>query len=564
MRYEGVLAGAPGAATAEPSVVEVTAKDRAVLARTPATKGTSATFTGDAKARRLGTDGAELLSLTAPEIRVTSDEKAGEEMTATGGAAFATPTVSGSADELRFARTPEGREAIRLSGNPRVAAKVAPGSGFDPFSAAPADTAASTMTITCEGALDLVTEGEKRTFTTEKRSVVTKEVGGQEVSRVSADSLSADLAGSTIGSLAADGRVEATGKLEGEQGGTWFATGESFRYAEEDGRAVLTGAPAEVRLVEDAGRVNRIAAPTLTFLRRGGTFKGEGGVKATVFLRASEKAPPDPFTLDAGILEVTAAQDPDPKAGPAARISALSAAGQVVLTGRDRTARGESLRYEGDPKRELHLAGNPAIVTQRTVVYGEEVTDEFRSPSFRLRLKERDIAGFDALSGGTFTLHRPLGTGSTAVMGTGAPTRGKTGEKQIERFKGSCNGAMTYDSVLARMTGNAFIEQEIGQRGTFRRVARFQADTIEARRGQAADGSPELLSAEGRGKVVGTGDTWQVLCDTFAVDFRGHKTTMTGKPAKVSRRAGADQFVERAVYDYERDEWSELLRARGR
>jgi hypothetical protein len=572
VRYEGVVAGGspvPGGADSGDLSVEVTAKDRAVLTGDPATGIRSAVFTGDARARRLAKDGAELLDITAPEISVTSGPAIGEEMAARGGAAFATPTVQGRAESLSWKRAPGGGpEELVLTGEPKVTARVAQGSAFDPFAAdsGAAGEALSTIEIAASGPLTLVTAGDRRTFLVDRRSVVTKSAEGAEPVRVTADRLEVAVAGKEIESLSADGAVEASGGLDGESRGLWFASGAAFRFTPADGKAVLTGAPAEVRLVEEAGRVNRVQAPTLTFLREGGSFRGEGGVRSTVFLSPGEKAEPEPFSLDCGTLSVTTVRDPDPAAGPIARIALLEASGGVTLSGRDRTARGDRLRYEGEPKREIHLAGPPATVTQRTVVHGEELRDEFRSPSFRLRLRERDIAGFDAAGGGSFVLHRPLGAGATTVMGAG-PARSKAGDgNQVERFTGSCTGPMTWDSSVARMTVNAVIEQEIGLKGSFRRVARFQAEVIEARRGTGADGKPELLSAEGRGKVVGTGDGWQVLCDRFEVDFRAHKTTVTGKPARVSRRGSADQLAERAVYDYQRDEWSEMhfIRARGR
>ncbi|MCU0726276.1 MAG: hypothetical protein MUE73_10870, partial [Planctomycetes bacterium] len=549
VRYEGVVAGGgPGSAGADPEElsIEVTAKDRAVLTGDPAADVRSAVFTGDARARRLAKDGAELLSVSAPEISVASGPSIGEEMAARGGAAFATPTVRGSADDLTWKRAPDGGpEEIVLSGNPKVSAKVAPGSAFDPFSAGPGTAGAplSSIDIESTGPLTLVTAGNRRTFLVDRRSVVTKSEEGHGPTRVTADRLTVSVAGSDIESLSADGAVEASGELEGGSGGLWFASGAAFRFTPADARAVLTGAPAEVRLVEEAGRVNRIQAPTLVFFPETGSFRGEGGVRSTVFLRSGERSDPEPFSLDCGVLSVTAAKEPDPAAGPVARIAALEAEGGVTLSGPDRTARGERLRYDGGATREVTLTGGPASVTQRTIVHGEELRDEFRSPSFRLRLRERDIAGFEAASGGSFVLHRPLGAGATTVMGSGAPRSRPGEEKQVERFTGSCTGPMSFDSAVARMTGNAVIEQEIGLRGSFRRVARFQAELIEARRGTGADGKQELLSAEGRGGVVGTGEAWRVLCDRFEVDFRAHRTTVTGKPARFSRRGGADQLV---------------------
>ncbi len=572
IRHEGVLPGAPGpeardGAPPEDSILTVDAAKTAILSRDRATGAARAEFAGAVRAGRAARDGSVIFSLAADALAIASDPGAGESMEAEGQASFSTPSVTGSADRLTWTRDPGRREEIDLTGNPKVTALGA--SGFDPF-APPAASDGGSVTLSSERALSLVTQGDRRLFAASGRSVAVKQVRDAEVSRVAADSLNATIAGRDLEALDAAGRVEAEGLLEGARPGRWFATGDAFRYTGPDRTGVLRGAPAAVRLVEKdekgGERASHVEAPVLVFATGKGSFSaGEGRVRAVVFLQGADGGPPEPYSLAAGAVEVTTSRPAEGGGdrAPDARIALLAADGDVVLSGRDRQARGDRLRYEGETKQEISLSGSPALVTQTVRIHEADYTDAFRSPSFRLRLRDREIAGFEAPTGGTFTLHRPMGAGAPAVLPAGASRRSRDAGK-VEQFTGSCTGAMTYDSRTARMTGNAWIEQALGTGTSFTRVARFQGEAIEASRAVGADGKPMLTRAEGRGRVVGSGDGWQVLCDEFSVDFLTHRTVVAGKPARVTRRGTPDQIVERAVYDYQKDEWSELVRARAR
>jgi len=137
----------------------------------------------------------------------------------------------------------------------------------------------------------------------------------------------------------------------------------------------------------------------------------------------------------------------------------------------------------------------------------------------------------------------------------------------VERFSGRAGSRMTFDQPkgLARMTGGATVEQAAGTPGHLVRLAAFTADLLEAHFKKDEDGALILSRAEGTGSVTGEGegDSWKAFADGFSVDFLEHRTKVWGNPARVVV-GGVEQTVVRAVYDFERDEWSEFFRANGK
>jgi hypothetical protein len=118
-----------------------------------------------------------------------------------------------------------------------------------------------------------------------------------------------------------------------------------------------------------------------------------------------------------------------------------------------------------------------------------------------------------------------------------------------------------FDGAKATMSGGATLAQAVEKHGKFEVVGRFEAGEVEAILEKLDDGKLKLVRAEGRGNIHGKGENWELWCERFEVDLKKHLTTVYGTPARVRAR-GRDQLIERAVYDYEKDEWRELFRAR--
>jgi hypothetical protein len=234
---------------------------------------------------------------------------------------------------------------------------------------------------------------------------------------------------------------------------------------------------------------------------------------------------------------------------PAGRISSLLAEGNLVLRGRNAVARGDRLTYRGGPTQEIDLFGNPARLTQTLELAGSTYDDQYEGKRFEIELKDRDISRIEASGGGRFLLHRPFESDSPAILGP--PTH--TSDAKVERLSGACTGDLTYDTVHARMHGNAWVEQALGLGTSFRTVGRFEADRIEARRG-FVDGDPQLVSASGHGSVRGTGDGWKLFCDAFRLDLLKHVTRVEGSPARIVVE-GVEQRARQATYDYAQDQW---------
>ncbi len=163
----------------------------------------------------------------------------------------------------------------------------------------------------------------------------------------------------------------------------------------------------------------------------------------------------------------------------------------------------------------------------------------------------RDATLFRAPAGGTFVLHRPYDADSPSLLGPGASGEGAA---TVERLSGGCKGPLTYDTVLATMNDDAWLEQAQGGPAGFKKVARFDARTIEARRGIGLNGEYQLIGASGRGNVRAIGEGWKLTCDTFEVDLLKHLTVVRGNPARLTRD-GAEQLVGYAAYDYVKDQW---------
>lgn len=559
LKHAGDLAEIFGSKEEVRGVLVVTAGDSATLVKTKSTKEANAIFRGAVNAERQNSTGEPLLSLKAEELRIHSAPGKGEEMTAKGSARFSTPTSEGSADAISWTRTADGEERIELNGRPRVMARG--GVGFNPFAAGEApeappagDTAPdSVVVITSEESMKLTSRGEVREILIGKRTVITKTTDGKEVFRVEANGARALLLGELVQEVVAKGNVNATGSGEGAVTGTFQATGDEFRFEDATGTAVLTGAPAIARMRETPEKENLIEARRLTFSTKENRFVAETAVQARIFLEESGRRGTQPFILHCDRLLVEPSEgELAEDASPAARISSLLAEGNLSLSGRNATAHGDRLSYRGgETEQKITLTGGPAKLTQVVKVGETSYTDHYESREFSLGLKDRDISLFRAPSGGSFVLHRPFDSDSPSLLGPGTP--GSTGAT-VERLSGGCEGPLTYDTVLATMSDKAWLEQAQGSVSGFRRVARFDANRIEARRGIGLNGEYQLIGAAGRGNVRATGDGWKLTCDSFEVDLLKHLTQVRGNPARLTRD-GAEQLVGYAAYDYVKDEW---------
>jgi len=576
IRHRGVL---PGAAVGEGSggggdeqqenVVLIKARDSATIVSGGKEDPVHTTFTGQVFARRETPEGEELLALKSDALAVTSDPKKGETMVATGSASFSAPTASGRADRIHWHRNPDGGEVIRLEGSPRV--EVVGGGGFNPFGAPARKTedgeSPGILILSCDGPMILASTGDRRELLMTEQVRITKVVDGRKVLYLEAARVTGTFAKEVLELLTADGGVTASGRGEAQDSGRYLASGDQIEYSQVSGQAVLTGNPASVRLEEEGDRVNEIQARRLTFLTNKNLFIAEEEVTAVVYLAESKGEKIRPYTLSCVRLEVVPGQS-GPSTRPAkpsggkqnslqqGRISSLVALGPLSLAGRRRVATGDRLVYEGRGAQRIDLTGKPARITQPMEIGEQTYEDIYESSLFTLTLAERDIEKAKAPRGGRFTLHRPYGQGSPAVLGG----RGRTGDiGRVERFVGSCSGPSSYDTKVARLVGNARIEQYAGQGDSFTRIAEFKAQKIEAWRGIGPDGRPQLVRARGEGTVRGSGTDWRITCDFFEVDLKTHQTRMKGNPAEVHRQGMRPILVREAVYDYQRDNWVELI-----
>ncbi len=573
IRHQGVLPGAGGGGDGDEkqeAVVLIKARDSATIVSGGKADPVNTTFTGEVSARGETPQGEKLLTLKSDALAVTSDPKKGETMVATGSASFSAPTASGRADRIHWHRKPDGGEIIRLEGSPRV--EVVGGGGFNPFGA-PAGKEESnkdpgTLILSCDGPMILTSAGDRRELVMTELVRITKMVEGRKVVYLEAARVTGTFAGEVLELLTAEGEVTASGRGEALDSGRYVAAGDRIEYSELNGQAVLTGNPASVRLEEEGDRVNEIQARRLTFLTQKNLFIAEEEVTAVVYLAESKGEKIRPYTLSCRRLEVVPGQS-GPSTRPAessrgkqnslqkGRISSLVAMGPLSLSGRHRVATGDKLVYQGRGAQRIDLTGNPARITQPMKINDQTYEDIYESSLFTLTLADRDIEKAEAPHGGRFTLHRPYGQGSPAILG-GQP--GDTG--RVERFVGSCSGPSSYDTKVARLIGNARIEQYAGQGDSFTRIAEFKAQKIEAWRGIGPDGRPQLVRARGEGTVRGKGKGWQVSCDFFEVDLKTHRTRMKGSPAEVHRKGMRRLLVDEAVYDYEKDDWDELVNPR--
>ncbi len=566
IRHHGVLPGTtgnPGEQGKEEAVVTIDARDSATIISGGDQAPVHTTFLGKVVAKRKSVTGEELLTLSADSLEVISDPQKGETMVATGSASFSSPTANGRAKRIEWHRDSSGREVITLTGAPRVDAVG--GGGFNPFGAPEAkreDADPGTLVLRSAGPMILTITGDRRELEMSAQVHIAKVVDGGEVVYLEADRVTGLFTGEVLELLTAEGGVSASGQGEAKDGGRYLASGDRIEYSQRTGTAVLTGKPAMVRMLEAGDEVNQIEAHRLTFMTEKDLFIAEDDVTAVVYLADDQGGKVRPFTLSCTHLTVVPAESDQKKDAESSlqtgRISSLTAIGPVSLRGRDRTATGDKLVYRGEGTRRIELTGTPARVAQTVRIEDRSYEDFYESTLFILTLAERDIDRAEAPRGGRFVLHRPYGQGSPAVLGDAG---GKGG--RVERFLGSCTGPSSYDTRVARLTGNAKIEQHVGSGDSFTRIAEFRARKIEAWRGNGPDGRPQLIRARGEGAVRGSGTGWKVGCEYFEVDLKTHRTTMKGKPAEVTIK-GRKHTVSEAVYDYELDNWVEMIRPRRR
>jgi lipopolysaccharide export system protein LptA len=561
LRHRGMLRMGTADAEAGEALVKIEATKSATLIRGGPEDPVEASFLGAVTAVRETPEGTSLLQLRADSLKIRSLPGGGETMSAEGNSSFTTPTASGRADRILWTREADGREHITLSGAPHVT--VRGGAGFNPFGAPQKNEKTEDpgrLDIRCEEPMSLSISSEERKLALAGRVRIAKIVGSEEVLFLEADRVDARFTGEVLDELIAEGSVTAAGRGEAKDSGRTVASGDRIRYSKVEGQATLTGSPAMVRLTENARQTSEITALSLVFHTIENTFLAENDVNALVFLAAAKREKIWPYTLSCTRLTVVpgeAGEDKNAGAGAlkVGRISSLTAEGPVVLTGRDRVARGSKLLYDGEGSQQITLTGDPAVVSQKTEIGGQSYEDRYESSNILLSLKDREIDRAETRTGGRFILHRPFGKGSPAVLGGAAGDPGR-----VEKFVGGCTGPSSYTLTSALMTGNAWIEQRVGQGENFRKIARFQADKIVARRGIGASRRMELLHARGEGSVRGSGEKWEVRCDLFEVDLVKHRSKVIGDPAEVVN-AGLRQYVDEAYYDYERDEW-ELMRPR--
>ena len=574
-RHRGVLPmpGADETATAEPGEIRVTAGGEIVLVRNEGENALRASFDGGVTADRLTALGENLLHLEARTLSLASDPKLGEELVASGDASFRAPTAQGTADTITWRAERDAGKTTRLDGRPSV--DVQGGAGTNPFALPVAgggdaqdDKTKPVLHLESEKSLVLREEGDLTTFTLNGPALVTRSLDGVEQLRVRADSVVATLSGPVLQALVAEGHVSADGAAQEIAKGILHADADRFDFDATRGTAVITGSPARIHIAETDREANEITAPTLVFHAADGKVQADGGVDARVFLEEEDGKKVRPVSLTCRSLEVIPKPEvpgEPPPADPSGRIERLTATGDVVLHAMEWNGFGDLLVVTTVGKQDIHLSGRPAIVTRIQNLAGGEFEDRFTADGFTLGLRDEKIRSFDSPTGGEFTLYRAFRADGPDVFGAGG---GDAGKRTLERFSGHSNGRMNLDEEegVARMTGGARVEQYAGVPGRLDRLAAFTADLLVAyfdkREG---DGALLLHRAEGRGNVTGEGegDSWKAFADGFSVDFLNHQTMVWGKPARVIVN-GEEQTVVRAVYNYERDEWSEFFRAAGK
>jgi hypothetical protein len=412
----------------------------------------------------------------------------------------------------------------------------------------------------------IVERGDRTTFEVTGPALVTRSLRGVEQLRVRAGHVHAELAGDVLESLTAKENVTARGSAPELGGGILTAEAGSFSFSERDGLAVVTGDPAVIRIAETDTEANEIRAPRLELRPADGHVRATGGVDARVFLPEEDGEKVRPIRLVCGTLVVIPKPEepgkPVPK-DPAGRIQRLEAQGDVTLNAMEWKGRGDKLVVTTEAGQEITLEGRPAIVTRVQRLAGADFEDRFTADGFTLALKDEKISSFVSPNGGEFLLYREFRDDAPKVFGEGS---GKPGTRTLERITGSSGGRMTFDEPagLARLTGGARMVQAAGVPGRLEKIAEFTADLLEAHFDKReGDGALVLRRAEGRGSVEGEGEGWQAFADGFSVDVLNQQTIVWGKPARVLV-GGQEQTVVRAVYDYDRDEWSEFFRAEGR
>jgi len=574
--------------------------------RMGATDGSlSATFTDGVSARRLDEKKNPVLTLDADRLEFSSGAD-GSEMKASGGARFGTSGLTGRADRIVWKQVDEENSEVRLIGSPEIIAEA--GANLDPFAAAteaPAAKPGEPDTIVfLEAGESIVLEQKAAVsvFRMTRTAMIRRISDGVEKTRVTADTIVVqtesvptveDPAKSevVIREVTARGNVVATGRpiltkeakdeedgkgdaVPGQTSMNIRATGDLFRYDTGTGSAVLSGGPAIVLIREEDPSLekekswNRIAARRLIFganleETRLGTMVAEEEVSATVFLAVQQGDEPRPFTLTADRLELEPA--PPPKEGepaapatPEGQIRSLKATGNVTLEAADWVVSGDSITFAGGDDRDIHVLGTPERPArmERTQLLAERTYhDLFRAETMQVRLKGQRLLRFESPTGGDLVLHR-IADGEGAIGMPGATDPKKTSKGRVERVVAHGKGAILYDAekLYLRIDVETQFEQFLDTPNGFKSVAKFRTDLMQAWLEKDADGVDILRRAEGRGNVKGEGDGWSLVCDSFEVDLKHHKTTILGSPALVTVNK-AKNTVERAEYDYVQDEW---------
>lgn len=575
-RHRGVLSLAEESAEKPPAVtvLHVMARDSMTI-ETVAGFYSSADFAGDVLAEQLDAEEkTKLFTLRAEALSVTADEDESQVLVARGRASFVAPGLEGHGDGITWRMRSQTLSHVLLEGRPEEPATVlvtgAP--DFDFLGTAPATPPAKeeegpvpALLLSAEKTITLDAVDEHQTFTMEGSPVVRRMFDGEELGRVEAGGIEAEMETNALLRLEASGPVHASGSAEDVGVRQIEAWADHFSYRAKDGSAVLTGTaaePARVSIYETAQDANDIRARTLTFFPGGTSVLAEGEVDANVYLRESDDQV-RPIRLTCSRLEVVPQPGSAAAEDPSGRIGKLTATGDVKLDTKEWHARGRELVYGTEPQQTIHLSGEPARLTRDQTLLGRSFEDRFEASDFTLALLKQEIASFTSPTGGDLVLYRVSRGDSLDPLGSGEAEESRG---ELEKISAHSGGAMVFDAVkdYAKLEGRAKATQERGAPGALSPVMEFEADVLEARfKRRESDHVLLFHQAEGRGDVVGRVRDAGIRADNLVVDLMAHRTILTGTPAVVTRD-GSSIEVYRAVYNYGRGEWTELTRAKPR
>lgn len=578
-RHRGALPLAEGSDRPKPpvTVLHVRASESMDI-ETVAGIYSSARFRGDVLAEHLAADGkTKLRTLRADDLSLSTEEDDGELLIARGRASLLAPGLEGHGEVITYRAESPTVSHVRLDGRTGKPATVLVEGArdFDLLGATttPAEEEKGgeegpepALHLSAEGAITLDTVDEHVAFTMVGPSIVRRMLGKKELGRLDAGGIEAGMVEQELVRLDASGPVHAVGAAEDVGVKQVEAWAEHFAYTASDGNAVLSGTeaePAHVSIYETESAASEIRSKTLTLFSGGTRMLAAGDVDATVYLREAD-GEVRPIHLTCAELEVIPEPEGAPTSkDPSGRIQKLTATRDVELDTKEWHARGAELVYESGPPQTIHLRGEPARLTRDQTILGRSFEDRFEAADFTLALLNQKIASFTSPTGGDLVLYRASGDDSFEPLGGGEK---KDREGEIERVGAHSGGSMVFDAVkdFAKLEGRAKVTQERGPPGGLSRVMEFEADVLDARFDRREEDNALLFRrAEGRGSVVGRVEGGEIRADALSVDLKFHQTIVTGTPAVVTLD-GPPIEVYRAVYNYERHEWTELTRAKPR